>query len=165
MVDSLENLPRHRSADLIVGILKNEKFRASGQNLIHRYGLIDHPAFMGKKLGLFQSHSGVIFNQDSQQDLIFMIGVDVLVFDVHDGADVWAKVFGVRQRIVGQFNNSFPRNFIAHGLNGDKHHQKWQEYLQPPHLDSLSDSTSDKIFLSYHNFLPHSLDDNGFKRK
>ena len=74
MVDSLENLPRHRSADLIVGILKNEKFRASGQNLIHRYGLIDHPAFIGIKLGLFQSHSGVIFNQDSQQDLIIMIG-------------------------------------------------------------------------------------------
>ena len=165
MADSLENLPRNRSPDLIVGILENEKFRASGQNFIHRKGLIDHPAFMGKKLGLFQSHSGVIFNQDSQQDLIFRIGVDVLGFDVLDGAVVWAKVFGVRQRIVGHSNNFFSNFLVAHGLNGDKHHQKWQEYLQPPHLDSLSDSTSDKIFLSYHNVLPHSLDDNGFKRK
>jgi len=109
MADSLENLPRNRSADLIVGILENEKFRASGQNFIHRYGLIDHPVyvFIGKKLGLFQSHSGVIFNQDSQQDLIFRIGVDVLGFDVLDGAVVWAKVLGVRQRIVGHSNNFF----------------------------------------------------------
>ena len=115
---SLENLPRHRSTDLIIRILENEKFRAFWQNFFNNNWLVDRSGFMGMKLGIFQGHSGVIFNQDSKQDLIAFIGVDSRVPDIPKGSVDWTKVFGVRQFMAGQSSDIF----AYFCLNGDKCH-------------------------------------------
>ena len=130
MGDSLENFPSHRSTDFIVGILENEKCRSFWQNFIKKNWLIDHPGFVGMKLGVFEGHSGVIFNQDSQHDVIATF---VKVLDILHWSVVGAKDFGVRQFFVGQssdFGTKFIFFFLARaGLNGDKCHDKWQNYL------------------------------------